>query len=227
MRTDDLDVAAKEATGGVRTEHAAAAAQGKTRVKKAKAPRPFGVYCRAGEVMLSEGTSQGIFGHCVMTTMWNLMARVKNGVGLCRTHFDVEGDALLIYYAQEKTDHQGRKGRDPRHVYANPFKPEICPILSLGLYFVLIDVTTLVQKFVFPGKAEDVAKAFNDYLRKVVESKEKMGEFVEPEVKRGSHSLRKGAATFVSSGGTNAPSHAAISNRGGWSIGSVQKIYLQ
>ena len=42
VRTDDLDVAAKEATGGVRTEHAAAAAQGKARVKKAKAPLPFG-----------------------------------------------------------------------------------------------------------------------------------------------------------------------------------------
>jgi len=176
-------------------------------------------------VMLREGTGQGIFGHCVMTTMWNLMARVKNGVGLCRTHFEVDGDALLIYYAQEKTDHQGRKARDPRHVYANPFMPEICPILSLGLYFVMIDVTSFEEELIFPGR--EVAKAFNDYLRGVLENKEKMGEFVEPEVKRGSHSLRKGAATFASSGGTNAPSHAAISDRGGWSIGTVQKIYLQ
>jgi len=47
--TDEFDVAAREATGGVRTEHAAAAAQGKARVKKAKAPLPFEAYCRAKE----------------------------------------------------------------------------------------------------------------------------------------------------------------------------------
>ncbi|ETP53806.1 hypothetical protein F442_01318 [Phytophthora nicotianae P10297] len=29
----------------------------------------------------------------------------------------------------------GSRPRDPRHVYANPTIPEICPVLALGIYF--------------------------------------------------------------------------------------------
>jgi hypothetical protein len=31
-----------------------------------------------------------------------------------------------------KNDQSGERPRDPRHIYANPLMPEVCPILSLG-----------------------------------------------------------------------------------------------
>ena len=42
-----------------------------------------------------------------------------------------------------------------------------------------------------------------------------------------SHSFRKGAATFVASGRTAAPSSAAVTNRAGWSLPSVKDTYLR
>ncbi len=43
----------------------------------------------------------------------------------------------------------------------------------------------------------------------------------------GSHSIRKGASSFVSSGSTACPSHAALTLRAGWSLGDVQDRYLR
>ena len=59
------------------------------------------------------------------------MSGVKNGIGLCRSHFEVEEDALLICRGQEKMDHGGRKARDARHVFANPNQLEISQIFRI------------------------------------------------------------------------------------------------
>ena len=43
----------------------------------------------------------------------------------------------------------------------------------------------------------------------------------------GTHSiLRKGATTYASSGSTAIPSSVAINNRGGWTLGTVQDVYM-
>jgi hypothetical protein len=43
----------------------------------------------------------------------------------------------------------------------------------------------------------------------------------------GTHSGRKGAATYASSGSTSGPSAAAIHLRAGWAMGGVQDTYLR
>jgi len=43
----------------------------------------------------------------------------------------------------------------------------------------------------------------------------------------GSHSIRKGAATYCSSGSTHCPSSSAVSERAGWSNGAVFNTYLR
>ncbi|KAG6942187.1 hypothetical protein JG688_00018269 [Phytophthora aleatoria] len=37
-----------------------------------------------------------------------------------------------------KNDQDGSRPRDPRHVYANPMMPDICPVLSFGIYFAVL-----------------------------------------------------------------------------------------
>ena len=59
------------------------------------------------------------------------MSGVKNGIGLCRSHFEVEEDALRMCCGQEKMDHRGRKARDARHVFGNPYQLEISPIFRI------------------------------------------------------------------------------------------------
>ena len=36
---------------------------------------------------------------------------------------------MVITYARQKNDQEGKNTAFPRHVYANPTQPEICPIL--------------------------------------------------------------------------------------------------
>ena len=43
----------------------------------------------------------------------------------------------------------------------------------------------------------------------------------------GSHSIRKGAATYCSSGTTASPASAAVHLRAGWTLGGVQDTYLR
>ena len=44
------------------------------------------------------------------------------------------GDALQIYFAHSKTDQTGREALHPRHIFANPLHPQICPIVGLAVF---------------------------------------------------------------------------------------------
>jgi len=45
-----------------------------------------------------------------------------------------------------------RKFQGPRHIYANPIQPKICPILSLGMYWLVFGFDSNPEsKHLFPG----------------------------------------------------------------------------
>ena len=66
------------------------------------------------------------------------MARSINTANISLRHMDWNGDALHIYICQAKNDQEGEKSDFPKHVFANPVMPEICPILAIGIYFLVI-----------------------------------------------------------------------------------------
>jgi hypothetical protein len=47
-----------------------------------------------------------------------------------------------------KNDQQGNR-RDPRHVYANPLMPQVCPIFWLAIYVATLGFDA--SEMVFPG----------------------------------------------------------------------------
>ncbi|EGZ18443.1 hypothetical protein PHYSODRAFT_503454 [Phytophthora sojae] len=51
-----------------------------------------------------------------------------------------DGDALAILFGHMKNDQDGSRPRDARHVYANPFVPEICPVLTLAMYAAVLGI---------------------------------------------------------------------------------------
>jgi hypothetical protein len=75
---------------------------------------------------------QNIFGHTFWILSWNIMARSVNTANISLRHLDWSGDALHVYICQAKNDQEGDKSEFPKHVFANPVMPEICPILALG-----------------------------------------------------------------------------------------------
>jgi hypothetical protein len=136
-------------------------------------------------------------------------------------------DALCVLFAQMKNDQLGTRPRDPRHLYANPHDPEISCVLALGIYFLCTD-TNLESKFLFPGEKQ--YDRYQKILKKVYSypdvAQYLQSKGVNPD-KLGTHSTRKGAATYVSSGTTAAPSAAAVCLRAGWSIDGVTQRYLR
>lgn len=172
------------------------------------------------------------FAHLMIVLSWNLMCRISNAIAVQFCQLDWIEDALGITYAKQKNDQFHEKGNahDPRHIYANPYNPEICPILALGLYWLLVpvEVNATNESLLFPGKDQD------DWYRKILqtflsseEGKKQLAEHGLVVSDIGSHSTRKGSSTFVSSGSTSSPSSVAIAIRAGWTMGGVEARYLR
>jgi len=242
--SEEFDGMAGTVVRGVRVQRAQAAGRGLASVKRGKDPLSMEMYEEVAGRMMK--TRYGVYWHGVLTTMWNLMSRVDNAVTICRGHMEWEGDSLRIFFAHEKTDQAMEKPGFPRHVYANPLRPAICPILSLGVYFLVYDVTRMKSEFIFPrrNKKKGFEMKLQQWVDGIIEVKEREGgkkiqiRVIEKcgekrggkrsrSIRRyGSHSVRKGAMTFACSGSTDCPTFAALATRGGWSLGTMS-IYCQ
>ena len=137
---------------GIKRRSAKDVAGGAGPVHTGKSPMVFAMYRWLAETMLSLGTVEGLFGFCMLTMSWNLLCRVSNAAGICISHLEWREDALGVFFAHMKNDQTGERPRDPRHVYANPLMPDICPILALGIYLLCCPTKS---GHLFPGKNQD------------------------------------------------------------------------
>ena len=222
---------------GVKKTIAAKRRDGETAsMSTGKLPMPFDLYVALAHTMLirfDPSHPQYLFAHPYMILTWNLMARSNNVASLLYTHVTVEADALVIRLPQQKNDQTGERASGPRHLYANPIRPSICPILSLGIYM-LGKVNITNQVFNSQDPTTQVTR-FGAILRRLMEgplygddgtetSCESHGR--KPEF-LGSHSIRKGAATYAASGTTEGPNSITVINRGGWKVGGATDTYFQ
>ncbi|RHZ01932.1 hypothetical protein DYB37_013815, partial [Aphanomyces astaci] len=168
--------------------------------------------CMASLVKLDGG-----FTHLFLILSWNLMCRSRSTATVRIDHFSDEGDALGVTFFKSKTDQGGTKRRDPKHVYANPQQPGTCCILALAIYLACNPEHDSGD--LFPGSAQ--RDRFGRSLSQLVG-------YALPELASavGTHSLRKGAATFAIGGSTSGPSIVNVCIRCGWSIGSVVERYV-
>lgn len=163
------------------------------KVEVGKRPVGWGLFRLLCKTLLQLGSSDSIFAHTIITTSWNLICRAGNATHVHYSHMDWRGDALGIFFAHQKNDQEGKKPKDPRHLYANPQNPEVCVITSLGIFW-------LVFGFSRSGKLFDGAKQYDRYLKAVKRLLEQ--EAVKEELRRlgvdpdllGTHSSRKGVA---------------------------------
>ncbi|OWZ12854.1 hypothetical protein PHMEG_00013913 [Phytophthora megakarya] len=92
----------------------------------------------------------------------------------------------------------------PRHIYTNPLNPNICCVLALVINFV--SNSTLISGMLFPGCNEK--SRFSEKLGVLLKNETGDKAF-------GTHSIRKGVATFATSGNTGGPSLASVGLRCG------------
>ena len=99
-----------------------------------KDPLPFCIYQILGKVMLTKVDREFIWGRTLMILGWNLMSRSSNTAALMYNHMDFSEDSLRFYIIHPKNDQSDDRAGDPKHVYCNPTKPEMCPFLAVGQY---------------------------------------------------------------------------------------------
>ncbi|KAI9908212.1 hypothetical protein PsorP6_003466 [Peronosclerospora sorghi] len=147
-----------------------------------------------------DGRCKYIFARTFLILCWNLMSRAGNAFSVCFEHMEFSEDALKIYFAHMKNYQMGERPRDARHVYANPMVPDVCPILALGVYWLCFPFGRK-QKKLFPGNSQ--YDRFRKILQRCLELPEVVRELDRSAVMAknlGPHSVRKGAATYASSG---------------------------
>jgi hypothetical protein len=211
---------------------AKAAQDGLAPVHSTKRPLPFSVYksvalhlLKATGVINQVDATQYVFGHLFWLMGWNTMTRSQNTQSISLTHIDWADDCLLVNICQAKNDQEGVNAERPKHIYANPITPEICPVLSLGIFFSLVGVTPNQSKL-FEGKNQ--SDRFRQFLIRFCDLPEvcqALQRDAFDKHKLGTHSLRKGSATYCASGTTAAPAQSAIDIRGGWSQGKIKDVY--
>jgi hypothetical protein len=134
------------------------------------------------------------------------MCLAGSAVAICFSHMEWKEDALRIYFAHQKNYQMGKRPRDPRHIYANPKCPEICPILSLGIYLVCLP-PLVAQKKLFPGSSQyDRYRKF--LIRHLTQYDEETSNLTQRGMQPsdiGTHSIRKGSSSYYASGTTSGP----------------------
>lgn len=193
--------------------------------KEGKDSLPFDLCIRLGLLMLTSPSRDMIFGRTFLILSWNLMARASNTLSICHEHMQFCGDALCVYFAQMKTDQFADRPNDLRHVYANPLKPEVCPLLALGIMWLCYGFKCDSSRL-FPGSRQ--YERFRHLLgRLLVEHQAELLIRGIAKEELGSHSIRKGSAIFCSFGSTACPPEAAIDLRAGWAQAGVKGRYVK
>lgn len=208
---------------GLKRENAEAMRHARVNINYDKDALDMPAYIALMEGWQSKGTPEAIFGHCFSTLCWNLMCRANNIVDLCLDHITWENDSMVVHFSHMKTDQTAEKSRFPRHIYANPLAPSICPLLSIATFMSCTPHDQTSSKLLVGNKQYN---RFGNILKKGVEEIGAVNSVLRDK-DIGTHSFRKGSSTFVSSGSSCCPSSAAINNRADWKTGSMQDKYIK
>ena len=149
---------------GIKRREAMERNRGERSMQEGKTEMPFELYIWLCEYSLKKGN---LFAHCYLILSWNLCCRTNNTESTVMNNIHWKGDAVCIYFGVPKSDQEGDK-RVPRHIYANPDMPQICPILSLAMLLAdRSNVYTAVQRLFFGGSQ---SSAFSKALEQALES---------------------------------------------------------
>ena len=111
-----------------------------------------------------------------------------------------------------KTDQEGTTNVDhPWHVYSNPECPEICAHLAFARHIMYNPTILSGQNELFEGRSQ--YEQFNKIFRNYVNSPEHREEFASlgmTPADFGTHSIRKGTATHISTRSTTCPPISSI-----------------
>jgi hypothetical protein len=128
-------------------------------VEEGKSPLPIDLYELLMLKMFMSERAEGPFTHLYSLLSLNLGCRSNNTAGIAFSHFSWQIDALGCLFMHHKADQEGEMAKYMRHLFANPKKPHMCVILSLGIYLACTPPAPNAVKL-FAGPKQD-----NRYLK--------------------------------------------------------------
>ena len=195
-----------------------------------KAAMPFCVYAALQE----EFFKQGKFFELAYTSFtWNLMCRTDNTAHITLKHLSTVADSLCVEFSVSKMDKGGEMMHQFRRCFANPNHWQLDIMFCLACYLTTVPElgrSECGNLMVFPGTLDSQKKRYNDSLSETLKTPHMLS-FLQSHGLQpsdfGAHSLRKGCATYVTSGSTGGPSIVAVCQRAGWTMGNVLDRYLK
>jgi len=228
--SDESEIAQSEFFGGYKRLIAEEKQDGTRKIREGKVPLTFIVYRYIAKIALQYDRDFycSIFAHLFLLLCWNLIARCVSVASLMYSHISWKEDAMVIVFPTSKADKEG-KNCSPKHVFANTKHPEICPILSFGIFLFTSGVRRIgANPTVFENNFSNTEDRFSFWLKTICSVPENLSMFIELGVdvlEVGTHSFRKGVAEFLS-GMVGGASPISIYLRAGWSLGPVQSRYI-
>ena len=182
-------------------------------------------FLAANAVKSTKDFKSSIFAHLYLLLCWNLMARSASVGAIMYAHISWVGDALQITIPTHKGDQEGANTY-PRNLYANPLTPSICPVLSLAVYVFSQSFTRSGAHQSLFSENENNENRFGKWLALTIKNQaSNLAIFGIMLIKIGTHSFRKGVASFLASC-PDGPGAISIFLRAGWTLGAVQSRYL-
>lgn len=149
----------KKGVSGLKRTNAERRNNGELPALEGKAPLTFDGYSLIVEYALEETHSASWL---YTLLCWNLISRSSNVGNLKFQHICWQEDAMVIYFPKTKTDQEGLNSV-PRHVYANPFNPKVCPVLAMAV-FVFSGGPEVNGQSISLFKGSDPSARFNAWL---------------------------------------------------------------
>ena len=128
----DMDLQLESLLDGYKRRVANLKLSGKMAIFEGKLYLTFEGYRLLARALMRAMPAQMLFAWPYLLFQWNLIARAKSVAMLMMEHISWESDALMVTVPKHKGDQEGANVF-PRHVYANPSDPAICPVLALAV----------------------------------------------------------------------------------------------
>ena len=179
------------------------------------------------KLMPGRGDSWSMVTFCwsFFVLMWNLMSRSDSIDTIMLQHISWEGDALIIEEQGHKGDQTGAD-KYGKHVYANPYEPNLCPILALAiLLFSCPNRPDHGRQQLFSGNQSK--DRFGHLLRETLKSLSEEELYILGCIVTdlGMHSCRKGSCTYCL-GQVNGPTPVSVLLRMGQTLGKLKDRYI-
>ena len=199
----------------------------KEAASEGKEAMPVALYFQLCRWFLESDSKDGLFCYCYLVLSWNLMCRTNNTATIRLVDIKWSSfDSFSIAFSHTKNQQLGHASKHKRNLYANPKQPIVCPVFALALYCsICMSTDNRPESYLFGQDASTFSKGLDRMLRKM-EADGQLARFGKCKGDIGTHSIRKGAITYLSSmpGG---PSSASICIRAGWTMGRVKDTYIK